>query len=129
MRHFFIRSVLAVLGLILGLCLILPAAREARATAAHDGNWSVLIVTEQGGCDRGYRYNVSIYNGHVSYQGDASVDLSGTVAPSGIVKVNIKFGDSGANGSGQLSAHSGTGTWHGVGSTGSCAGHWEAERR
>jgi len=129
MRHIIVRSILAIPGLILGLCLILPTSIGARATAAHDGSWSVLIVTEQGGCDRGYRYNVNINNGHVSYQGDASVDLSGTVAPSGVVKVNIKFGDKGANGTGQLSANSGTGTWHGVGASGTCAGHWEAERR
>ena len=125
MRQIIAHSVLAVLG----LGLILPASISARATAAHDGNWSVLIVTEQGGCDRGYRYNVNINNGHVSYQGDASVDLNGTVAPNGAVKVNIKFGDSGANGSGQLSANTGTGTWRGIGSSGTCAGHWEAERR
>ena len=130
MRRFIAQLVLgSILGSILGFCLILPASIGARATAVHDGNWSVLIVTEQGTCDRGYRYNVNINNGHVSYQGDASVDLSGTVAPSGLVKVNIKLGDSGANGTGQLSAHSGTGTWHGIGSSGSCAGHWEAERR
>ena len=129
MRRFIAQLVLgSILGSILGFCLILPASTGARATAVHDGNWSVLIVTEQGTCDRGYRYNVNINNGHVSYQGDASVDLSGTVAPSGLVKVNIKLGDSGANGTGQLSAHSGTGTWHGIGSSGSCAGHWEAER-
>ncbi len=125
MRHIIACSILALCG----LCLILPASIGARATAAHDGNWSVLIVTEEGGCDRGYRYNVNIVNGHVSYQGDASVDLSGTVAPSGLVKVNIKLGDKGANGTGQLSAKTGTGTWHGIGSSGTCAGHWEAERR
>jgi hypothetical protein len=72
---------------------------------------------------------VNVSNGHVSYQGDASVDLSGTVAPSGLVKVNIKLGDKGANGTGQLSAHSGAGTWRGIGSSARCAGHWEAERR
>ena len=125
MRRFIAQLVLVVLG----LCLILPTSIGARATAAHDGNGSVLIVTEKGGCDRGYRYNVNINNGHVSYQGDASVDLSGTVGPSGLVKVNIKLGDKGANGTGQLSAHSGTGTWRGIGSNGTCAGHWEAERR
>ena len=75
MRPAIAHSIFAVLG----LCLLLTMAAGVRATAAHDGNWSVLIVTEQGGCDRGYRYNVNINNGHVSYQGDASVDLSGTV--------------------------------------------------
>jgi hypothetical protein len=124
MRRFAIHAAHAAVGL-----LLLGAAPCSAVAAPHDGSWSVLIVTEQGGCDRGYRYNVNVSNGHVSYQGDASIDLSGTVAPSGLVKVSIKVGDKGANGTGQLSERTGTGTWHGIGSNGSCAGHWEAERR
>ena len=96
--------------------------------ATQDGNWSVLIVTEKGTCDRGYRYNVKVANGQVRYQGNAAVNLAGTVAPSGVVKVSIKIGGQGADGTGRLSDNSGTGTWHGIGSSGTCAGHWEAER-
>ena len=33
--------------------------RSAHA-AGYDGTWSVLIVTETGTCDRGYRYNVNV---------------------------------------------------------------------
>ena len=90
-----------------------------------------MIVTETGTCDRGYRYNVNVSNGQVRYQGDAgSVNLTGTVTPAGLVKVSIKVGDQGADGTGHLSASSGTGTWHGAGASGtSCAGRWDAERR
>jgi len=102
---------------------------HAAFAAIQDGNWSVLIVTEKGTCDRGYRYNVKVANGQVSYQGDAAVNLAGTVAPGGAIKVSIKVGEKGASGTGRLSDNSGTGTWHGIGSSGSCAGHWEAERR
>src|SRR5450759_4668952 len=59
----------------------------------HDGNWSVLIVTEKGTCDRGYRYNVRVANGQVSFQGDAAINLAGTVAPDGAIKVSIKVGE------------------------------------
>ena len=96
--------------------------------ARHDGNWSVLIITEKGGCDPAYRYAVNVAGGRVRYVGDASIGLSGTVADSGLVKVNIRHGDQGATGSGRLSAHSGAGTWKGVGANGACAGRWEAER-
>jgi len=114
-------------ALLLGL---IGAAQPSAALAApQDGNWSVLIVTEKGDCDRGYRYSVNVSNGRVSYQGEASVDLSGTVEPNGAVKVSIKRGEQGANGTGRLTASSGAGTWHGRGSTGECAGRWEAERR
>ena len=31
----------------------------AAARTPYDGNWSVLIVTNTGPCDRGYRYGLS----------------------------------------------------------------------
>jgi hypothetical protein len=114
-------------ALLLGLAI--AGAPPAAVAGTQDGNWSVLIVTEKGDCDRGYRYNVKIANGQVSYQGDAAVNLAGTVAHNGAVNVSIKMGDKGANGSGRLTASSGSGTWHGIGSSGGCAGRWEAERR
>jgi hypothetical protein len=102
----------------------LPAAHAA----PQDGNWSVLIITEKGDCDRAYRYPISIGEGHVKYAGNTSVAMNGTVAPDGAVRVNIKFGERGANGSGRLNGNSGAGTWHGSGPNASCAGRWEAEK-
>jgi len=110
-----------------GLGLAGPPSKAAAAT--HDGNWSVLIITEKGTCDRGYRYAVNVANGHVRYAGDGSVNLSGTVTPTGLVKVSIRLGDKGASGSGHLRGQSGAGIWHGIGGSGSCSGRWEAERR
>jgi len=101
----------------------------AAIAAVQDGNWSVLIITEKGDCDRGYRYGLKVSNGRVSYNGDGSVNLAGTVASNGAVNVSIKVGDKGASGTGRLSASSGAGTWHGLGSSGACAGRWEAERK
>jgi len=121
-----VRSALLT-ALLLGLvCAAQPSAALA---APQDGNWSVLIVTEKGDCDRGYRYSVNVSNGRVSYQGEASVDLSGTVAPNGAVSVSIKIGEQGASGIGRLMESAGAGTWRGIGSTSTCAGRWEAERR
>ena len=96
---------------------------------AHDGNWSVLVITERGDCDRGFRYDVAIANGRVRYRGDTSVRFNGTVEPSGAVKVSIRVGEQGANGTGRLTADSGTGTWRSAGQDSACAGRWEAERR
>ena len=75
----------------------------------------MLIITEKGDCDRAYRYGVNVANGQVRYTGDAAVNMAGTVAPNGAVKVSIRLGDKGANGTGRLSAQAGTGTWHGAG--------------
>jgi len=114
----------AILAMGLGL-LIAPAAHGA----VHDGNWSVLIITEKGDCDAAYRYAVSVANGQVHYTGDASVEMSGTVSPQGAVRVSIRLRDKGADGTGRLSATSGSGTWHGAGPSAQCSGRWEAEKR
>ncbi len=95
--------------------------------AVRDGTWSVLIITEKGECDRGYRYKVKVANGRISYAGDAGIDMAGTVAPDGALKVSIKAGEKGANGTGRLSSRTGAGVWRGIGTSGSCAGRWEAE--
>ena len=108
------------------------AAGVATPTVArtpYDGLWSVLIVTESGDCDRGYRYPVAIVNGTVRHapEGDQSFDIAGRVGAGGQVNVSVRRGEQYAQGSGRLSASSGTGRWRSP--SNGCAGHWEAERR
>ena len=116
--------------LLLIATLAAGAAAPVRA-ATHDGRWSVLVITEQGTCDKAYRYEVAVDGGRIRYAGPENVDFSGNVAANGAdaVKVNIRLGEQGANGAGKLSASTGAGTWKGTGNSGSCAGRWEAERR
>ena len=110
--------------------LMLGAAIAPPAHAAvFDGNWSVLVVTDRGSCDRGYRYEVAVAEGRVTYTGAAAVRIVGTVAPNGAVNVSIRSGRQIASGLGRLSAAAGAGTWQGQGNAGVCSGHWEAERR
>ncbi len=97
--------------------------------AAHDGRWSVLVITESGTCDPAYRYEVAVGGGKVTYAGPENVDFSGTVAANGAVRVNIRLGEQGAQGAGKLSGSTGQGTWRGTGKNGTCSGRWEAERR
>ena len=92
-----------------------------------DGAWSVLIVTEQGKCDRAYRYPVRISNGSVGYAGEASFDVSGNVGANGAVTVTVSRGSQSAKGTGQLSANGGSGRW--TAGAGECSGSWTAERR
>jgi hypothetical protein len=103
-----------------------PAAPMARA---FDGDWSVVIMTQSGGCDRAYRYGVRISNGDVIYDGGGPVDLQGHVYSNGVVRVTVSGAGQQAEGRGRLSRTLGTGTWSGQGSLGSCAGTWQAERR
>jgi hypothetical protein len=92
-----------------------------------DGNWSVLIVTEQGTCDRAYRYPVRISNGSVGYAGEASFNVSGSVGANGAVTVTVSKGSQSARGTGQLSGNGGAGRW--TAGSGECSGSWTAERR
>ena len=114
-------------------CFILATAsmtpEPAAARTPYDGNWSVLIVTDTGPCDRAYRYGLSIRDGSVMYEGSAAVNVAGRVARNGVVNVQVWAGRQGASGFGRLSRNAGGGEWRGTGSMGSCAGIWSAERR
>ena len=101
----------------------------AAARTPYDGNWSVLIVTNTGPCDRAYRYGLRIDNGSVIYEGSAPVNVAGRVGKNGAVNVRVWAGQQGASGSGRLSRAAGGGVWRGIGSMGTCAGSWSAERR
>src|SRR5918997_660738 len=88
-----------------------------------DGNWSVEVTTQQGGCAKAYQFPVTIQNGQVYYGG-----VSGAVSPSGVIRGSLGGGPVQANIVGRLSEHSGSGTWTGSGSL-DCSGQWRAERR
>jgi len=116
-----------IFGLAAATAVLAPTLASARTP--YDGQWSVLIVTRSGPCDAAYRYGLSVRDGQVFYEGSASVNVSGRVANNGNVTVRVSAGSQGANGSGRLGKTSGGGNWKGVGSMGTCAGVWSAERR
>jgi hypothetical protein len=120
----------AFVGLALGATLLSATVTAASArTADFDGNWSVLVITESGGCDAAYRYGVTVASGAVRYRGESGIDVSGSVDDSGRVKVMIGRGQQSAEGTGRLNGTSGSGTWTGRSSDNRCQGRWEAERR
>lgn len=113
-----------------------PAKTHARAPAkakaparSFDGLWSVLIITEKGTCDRGYRYAVRIQRGVVAHADPASSSFTirGRVSAGGQIKVSVIRGDKRADGSGRMGRTSGSGTWRSA--RGECSGVWTAERR
>ena len=130
-------SIRALSGFLAGLVLAISfgAPAEARTSersmgrGAYDGNWSVLIVTNSGPCDRGYRYGLAIRGGRVFYEGSLAVNVDGQVSGNGVVRVRVSAGSQGATGVGRLSRDYGSGSWRGIGSSGSCSGSWTAERR
>ncbi|WP_230532994.1 hypothetical protein [Microvirga roseola] len=106
-----------------------PIASPAQGqTARFDGSWSVEVVTEQGACDRAYRYNVVVQNGRLRYGGAESFNVSGQVRPNGAVAATISRGQDRAVVRGNLSGNFGRGTWATSGGR-TCSGYWDAERR
>ena len=107
----------------------MPAAPAPIAAGKQslDGTWSVLIITEQGKCDRAYRYPVKIDNGSVGYAGEASFNVSGKVGANGAVTVVVSRGSTSAKGTGRMSTTDGAGIW--TAGSGDCSGTWTAERR
>ncbi len=100
----------------------------AFARTAYDGDWSVLIASNSGACSQSYRYGVRISGGIIIYDG-GMVAMQGRVTPKGAVRVRVQSGNQWANGSGRLTRSRGGGVWRGVGTSGTCAGTWLAERR
>ena len=101
------------------------AATPAMALPNYDGLWSVLIVTEKGDCDRGYRYPIRITRGTLSNGGDTAFTIAGKVGPTGLIRVTLSYGNVSANGLGQLTDSVGSGSWN----SNSCWGTWTAKRR
>ena len=77
------RAIAPALSALAILAATVPASAPAAAKSNFDGQWSVLIVTQKGQCDRAYRYPVKIENGSVGYAGSASftVTVVDTVPP------------------------------------------------
>lgn len=117
--------------LVLAIAVALNAASAGGALAASsfDGDWSVLVITEKGGCDRAFRYRVGVAQGRIGYRGAAAAQVAGTVTRKGAVNVTISLGNQSARGIGSLTGTGGRGTWRGTDAAGACSGHWEAERR
>jgi hypothetical protein len=122
-----VRPILFAAGLALAAATLTLDFAAARTN--FDGNWSVMIVTHRGQCDRAYRYGVVIRNGAVLYEGSAPVNVAGRVSGNGQVNVRLWASSQSATGNGRLSRDFGTGHWSGVSSSGSCSGTWSAERR
>ncbi len=108
-----------------------PASKSqaGQGTAAFDGLWSVLIITDRGTCDRGYRYAVRIKGGRVGHADPAgsSFRISGNVAGGGAARVTVARGNQRARGTGRMTSNGGSGRWHST--KGESSGVWQAERR
>jgi hypothetical protein len=120
LRSIFVLTIAALLVANVG------ARSDAAARGFYDGEWSVVVYTLQGDCDRALRYSLRIVDGRVQAE-EQSYQLGGAVARNGAIRVTVAEGGRSASGVGRLSGNSGRGQWRT--STGECAGEWTAERR
>lgn len=114
--------------MLVGVAALAGDGEAASTRAAYNGNWSVAIITEQGSCDRGYRYAITIKDGVLRYAGDVA-EIKGLVAGNGAVSVTVSRGNQQASGRGRLERNSGQGVWSSTAGSNACSGRWEAERR
>ena len=122
---------LAAAALTLSMIVVGPAdAAKKRVNVPNkfDGQWSISIVTQEGPCDRAYRYGVQIVRGEAYYPG-SDVQIRGSVSASGAVSGVISRGGDSAQVSGRLTTGgTGGGSWGSAGPI-SCRGSWTATRR
>ena len=106
---------------------VLPIQAQAQ-TNRFDGTWSVEVITEQGACDRAYRYSVIVENGRARYGGPENFNVNGQVQQNGTVAATISRGQDSAQVRGRLSGNRGNGTWSTSGGR-TCSGNWNAYKR
>ena len=106
------------------------AKRKVQVPHRYDGRWSIEVVTQDGPCDRAYRYGVQIQRGEAVY-GGGEFDIRGRVSPNGTVRGIISRGQDAAQVVGRLSTGgTGSGTWQSLGNGPiGCSGSWSAVRR
>ena len=118
-----LRSIFAA---IIAAAVMTGGAPSKAAAAGYDGQWSVVIYTLRGDCDRALRYSLLIAGGRVQSH-DLTYQAYGAVAPGGAIRVVVRQGSRYASGSGQLAGNGGRGYWRT--DNGQCSGQWRAERR
>jgi len=106
--------------------LLASPVSAAFAGASYDGQWSVQLVTEKGGCDRSLSWDVGVAANRIADSG-MLVQTSGAVDPQGRVRLLVINGSDRVSASGKLIGASGTGAW--TSPTRSCSGHWRAVKR
>lgn len=93
----------------------------------HDGVYAVDVMTQQGSCDRNYRWTIAVSGGRVSSTGDALMQASGSIDHNGIVSLAFRRDNNIARASGRVKGSSGSGTW--TSPSMQCAGSWRAMRQ
>ena len=107
------------------VALVLFGTNGAQSTN-HDGRWSVVFVSQQGGCQQ-REIEISVQAGQITHAGwQVLLTASGHISEQGQVDGSIGALGHTATAKGQLGGASGSGTWS-MPEFG-CSGQWTARR-
>ena len=104
-----------------------PANAAPASGNRYDGRWSVEVITDEGTCDRAYRWSIGIKGGRVADIADGVATANGTIDKSGKVALRFERGADILTAKGSLDAENGSGLW--TAPSRACSGRWRAERR
>jgi hypothetical protein len=93
---------------------------------SHDGVYVIAITTQQGSCEKAYRWMISVSGGRVRSAGDAPLVASGEIDQRGVVALAFEGYGQHATAKGRLAGREGSGTWSSP--TMQCSGSWQAKR-
>jgi hypothetical protein len=113
-------------GMMLALVLLAMSGQAAHQPTSYDGRWSVLFVSQQGGCQQ-REVEVSVSAGQITHAGwQGFFTAAGHVSELGHVDVTIGALGHTASAQGQMAGTSGSGTW--TMPEFGCSGQWTARR-
>jgi hypothetical protein len=114
---------LVVVGIVATL-----AVSHALPIQSFDGQWSVQVTPEDGGCEGIYVLPVEVAAGTVTYIGRAAIRAEGGIRPDGSVRVSFVMEADRLDAKGTMSnSRFGLGSW--TSPTEGCQGTWIARKR
>jgi len=117
-------SKLATLSRIAMVAANLASIPYAHATGQYDGQWTVRVQSQGGGCPNSASLTLGVAASRIS--GGMIVSTSGSVDAQGHVSLAISFAGDRIAARGALNQQTGAGSWSSP--TRGCAGSWTATR-
>lgn len=118
----------ALLGISAGLlatALLHPAPAVA---ASFEGQWSVVVTPENGGCEGPYVLPVKVVENRIIYIGKGQFEADGGIKPNGAVQVSFLSNGDRLDARGKMSNETfGVGSWKSP--TENCDGTWVARKK
>ena len=103
------------------------SAAPAQA-ASFEGQWSVVVTPENGGCEGPYVLPVKVVDNRIVYIGKGQFEADGGVQPNGTVQVSFLSNGDRLDARGKMSNETfGMGSWRSP--TEKCDGTWVARRK